>query len=139
MEAISFNMTFLKATWYLAFSPRLTMRYLQAYFAGMAFGRKLFASQFLQLSPNKTWEGFLGGGFFTVVYAVLAVHVWGASNFIRCGFHELQKQVTLSWCVVLVPSLYKYSQCTSPLRLINVVNSPDCSSGHMGCFRYDGD
>lgn len=26
----------------------------------------------MRLSPNKTWEGFIGGGFFTVIWAVLA-------------------------------------------------------------------
>lgn len=62
-----------------------------AYFCGMLFGRKLFGQmQFLQLSPNKTWEGFVGGLLCTLIYAVLSVKVWASSPFIRCGFHELQ-------------------------------------------------
>lgn len=62
-----------------------------AYFCGMAFGRRVFGqAKFLQLSPNKTWEGFLGGLVLTVVYAVGSVKVWASSDFIRCGFHELQ-------------------------------------------------
>ncbi|KAG8468871.1 hypothetical protein KFE25_007389 [Diacronema lutheri] len=43
-----------------------------AYFCGQAFGRKLIKREFLRLSPNKTWEGFIGGGLFTVFWAVLA-------------------------------------------------------------------
>ncbi|KAJ1620003.1 cytidylyltransferase family-domain-containing protein [Pavlovales sp. CCMP2436] len=43
-----------------------------AYFCGMALGRKLIKREFLRMSPNKTWEGFLGGGLFTLVWAVLA-------------------------------------------------------------------
>jgi phosphatidate cytidylyltransferase len=33
-----------------------------AYFSGFCLGRKLIRRPFLALSPNKTWEGFLGGG-----------------------------------------------------------------------------
>ena len=32
-----------------------------AYFCGVAFGRKLIKRPFLGISPNKTWEGFIGG------------------------------------------------------------------------------
>jgi len=38
-----------------------------AYFSGFTMGKKVFKSVFLTLSPNKTWEGFIGGGLFTVV------------------------------------------------------------------------
>ena len=41
-----------------------------AYFCGMAFGKKFIKARFLgALSPNKTWEGFIGGGFFTLIWA----------------------------------------------------------------------
>ena len=33
-----------------------------AYFCGLAFGRRFIRKRFLELSPNKTWEGFIGGG-----------------------------------------------------------------------------
>ena len=43
-----------------------------AYFAGMAFGRKFITRPFLgDLSPNKTWEGFIGGGICTCIFAFL--------------------------------------------------------------------
>jgi phosphatidate cytidylyltransferase len=38
-----------------------------AYLAGYACGRKLIQRPFLAISPNKTWEGFLGGGLATLV------------------------------------------------------------------------
>lgn len=44
-----------------------------AYFVGSIFGkRKLFE----RISPKKTWEGFIGGGIFTVLAA------WGVSHWI---------------------------------------------------------
>lgn len=40
-----------------------------AYFCGMAMGKKLIKAPFLALSPNKTWEGFIGSFFCTVAFA----------------------------------------------------------------------
>lgn len=40
---------------------------IMAYFSGITCGRKLIRRTFMELSPNKTWEGFIGGGFFTLI------------------------------------------------------------------------
>lgn len=40
-----------------------------AYIAGMTCGRKFIKKSFVALSPNKTWEGFIGGGISTVVFS----------------------------------------------------------------------
>lgn len=40
---------------------------IMAYVSGITCGRKFIQRPFMQLSPNKTWEGFIGGGIFTVV------------------------------------------------------------------------
>ena len=40
---------------------------IMAYFSGITFGRKFIHRQFIELSPNKTWEGFIGGGIFTLI------------------------------------------------------------------------
>ena len=41
-----------------------------AYAWGLTLGRKLIKeTPFFRLSPNKTWEGFIGGGFFTLIWA----------------------------------------------------------------------
>ena len=62
-----------------------------AYFSGLAFGRKFISAPFLQLSPNKTWEGFIGGFMLTLAYAVLGAPVWGSNRFLRCSFEELER------------------------------------------------
>jgi phosphatidate cytidylyltransferase len=33
---------------------------IMAYFSGITFGKKFIKKEFLKLSPNKTWEGFIG-------------------------------------------------------------------------------
>eukprot|EP01052_Picozoa_sp_SAG31_P005646 SAG31_NODE_250_length_19098_cov_4.337123_16_plen_167_part_00 len=38
-----------------------------AYFSGFTLGKKIIKKPFLKLSPNKTWEGFIGGGILTIV------------------------------------------------------------------------
>lgn len=38
-----------------------------AYFSGVTCGRKFIHRTFVELSPNKTWEGFIGGAIFTII------------------------------------------------------------------------
>jgi len=42
-----------------------------AYISGMLFGQKKGHKLFPSISPKKTWEGFFGGLFFAIVFAVL--------------------------------------------------------------------
>lgn len=42
-----------------------------AYFSGFFFGRKFINRPFIKLSPNKTWEGFIGATFWTILFAWL--------------------------------------------------------------------
>jgi CDP-diglyceride synthetase len=42
---------------------------IAAYVAGMTWGRKFIQRPFLALSPNKTWEGFIGGWALTMITA----------------------------------------------------------------------
>ena len=59
-----------------------------AYFCGMGFGRKFIKRPFLgELSPNKTWEGFIGGGICTVIFAFLSAPLY--PTFTICPCEEL--------------------------------------------------
>jgi len=55
-----------------------------AYFCGMAFGRKFTKRIFLALSPNKTWEGFVGGGVCTVIFAFILPLAFVRMKFLIC-------------------------------------------------------
>jgi len=45
---------------------------IMAYFCGITLGRKLINRRLFALSPNKTWEGFIGAMFFTIAFAFFA-------------------------------------------------------------------
>ena len=54
---------------------------IMAYVAGMLCGRKFIQRPFIRFSPNKTWEGFIGGWFFTMIASwyvsgILAQYTW---------------------------------------------------------------
>jgi len=44
---------------------------IMAYFCGLAFGRKFINRPLTKLSPNKTWEGFIGSLICTLIFAFL--------------------------------------------------------------------
>jgi phosphatidate cytidylyltransferase len=68
---------------------------VMAYFVGVSLGRRLYDGPFLpDLSPKKTWEGFVGGGLFTLVVGwhapVLLAARDGWQEFI-CGYEQLSR------------------------------------------------
>lgn len=63
-----------------------------AYFCGMACGKRLVSRPFLALSPNKTWEGFVGALVLTVAYAYLTANMWAAAPWMRCSFPEVSQR-----------------------------------------------
>lgn len=60
-----------------------------AYIAGKSFGRRCTHRTFFVLSPNKTWEGFLGAALFTAIAGFLAPLLLAKSGWLRCSFDEL--------------------------------------------------
>jgi phosphatidate cytidylyltransferase len=60
-----------------------------AYFSGLCFGRKFIRRPFLAISPNKTWEGFIGGGLATLVggyYLPLLLN----HPYLTCSFEAIE-------------------------------------------------
>lgn len=53
--------------WMIICNGSVMINDVMAYVFGKTFGR----TQLIKLSPNKTWEGFIGGGVSTVIFAML--------------------------------------------------------------------
>lgn len=67
--------------WFWFPMATVVMNDVSAYFVGISCGRKFINKPFLQLSPNKTWEGFIGASILTMIFsfffpALLAPHAW---------------------------------------------------------------
>eukprot|EP01116_Phalansterium_solitarium_P003636 TRINITY_DN14454_c0_g1_i1.p1 TRINITY_DN14454_c0_g1~~TRINITY_DN14454_c0_g1_i1.p1 ORF type:complete len:494 (-),score=163.60 TRINITY_DN14454_c0_g1_i1:122-1510(-) len=55
--------------WFLLPCSCIICNDIMAYFVGFAFGRKFVNKRLTKLSPNKTWEGFIGALILTVIWA----------------------------------------------------------------------
>ena len=67
--------------WFFFPMANVIMNDVSAYFVGITFGRKFISAPFLALSPNKTWEGFIGAFLCTMIFsfffsALLAQYSW---------------------------------------------------------------
>lgn len=59
-----------------------------AYVSGTTCGRKFITRPFLALSPNKTWEGFIGGFIFTMITAWYLSRYLAHFTWMTCSTNE---------------------------------------------------
>jgi phosphatidate cytidylyltransferase len=52
--------------WLVITNGSVMINDIMAFVFGKTFGR----TQLIKLSPNKTWEGFIGGGASTIIFAI---------------------------------------------------------------------
>ena len=82
--------TFAGLFWFLFPFVLVAVNDTFAYFSGFFLGRKVFGDRtFLTISPNKTWEGFIGGGLCTVV-AGFYVPLLLNHRFLTCSFEAME-------------------------------------------------
>lgn len=55
--------------WFFFPMATVVMNDVSAYFCGITMGRRFIQAPFIALSPNKTWEGFLGAAVLTVIFS----------------------------------------------------------------------
>ncbi|OQR93646.1 phosphatidate cytidylyltransferase [Thraustotheca clavata] len=60
-----------------------------AYFCGKLWGKKFIKANFLKLSPNKTWEGFIGALFCTLVFAFFSSSFLASISWMTCPLNTL--------------------------------------------------
>jgi phosphatidate cytidylyltransferase len=70
---------------------------IMAYVCGKTWGRKFIQRPFVSFSPNKTWEGFIGGALCTVIVAWHLSKFLAQYDFMTCPTNEINLQpVSLS-------------------------------------------
>ena len=90
---------------------------VMAYIFGVFFGKKLIKKPFLSLSPNKTWEGFLGAGISTVVmgFFLPLLLMWFGREWFCCPSASLSitpfpEPLTCTLPDIFIPRSYRVPQ-----------------------------
>jgi len=69
---------------------------VMAYVCGMSCGRKFIHFTFIPFSPNKTWEGFIGGAFFTMICTWYLSRALAQYEWMTCPTNEFTMNHNLS-------------------------------------------
>ena len=76
--------------WFVLPSCLVFANDIMAYVSGMAWGRKFIQRPFIAFSPNKTWEGFIGGWFFTMIAAWHVSRLLAQYTWMTCPINEFR-------------------------------------------------
>ncbi len=70
--------------WFILPIMMVVINDVMAYMFGFFFGK----TPLIQLSPKKTWEGFIGGGISTVALAILLSYFMCQYDYLICPIGE---------------------------------------------------
>ncbi|XP_045470279.1 phosphatidate cytidylyltransferase, photoreceptor-specific [Harmonia axyridis] len=106
--------------WFIVPVSMIICNDIMAYVFGFFFGK----TPLIKLSPKKTWEGFIGGGFSTVVFGCLISYFMCQFPYFVCPIEYSQSlgRMTMD-CEVSVlfkPAEYNLPSCFSGLNLIGI-------------------
>ncbi|XP_064998969.1 phosphatidate cytidylyltransferase 1-like [Musa acuminata AAA Group] len=71
--------------WFLLPASLIVVNDVAAYFFGFFFGR----TPLIKLSPKKTWEGFIGASFATILSAFMLANILGSFQWLTCPRKDL--------------------------------------------------
>jgi len=71
--------------WMILCNGSVMINDIMAYVFGKTFGK----TSLIKLSPNKTWEGFIGGGISTIVFSVFIAGYLSNYHSITCPMNEI--------------------------------------------------
>mmetsp|Transcript_7729 Transcript_7729/g.10848 ORF Transcript_7729/g.10848 Transcript_7729/m.10848 type:complete len:467 (-) Transcript_7729:226-1626(-) len=86
--------------WFLLPCSLVICNDCMAYFSGKAFGKKLINYPFMKLSPNKTWEGFIGAYIFTCIFAFVYPLILVKFRWILCTLADLDNDPSGATCEI---------------------------------------
>ncbi|KAK8953099.1 Phosphatidate cytidylyltransferase [Platanthera guangdongensis] len=97
--------------WFLLPTSLIIINDITAYFFGFFFGR----TPLIKLSPNKTWEGFIGASVTTIFSAFVLANVFGRFQWLTCP----RKDLSTGWLScdpgpMFKPELYSFPGWVPP-------------------------
>lgn len=93
---------------------------IMAYVSGMTYGRKFIQRPFISFSPGKTWEGFLGGWFCTMVAAWYLSRFLARYRWMTCPTNEF-RLVPPTELTCEVDPVFEPAQIHVPSQLFDVL------------------
>lgn len=75
--------------WFFFPMATVVMNDISAYFCGITMGRKFIHKEFIALSPNKTWEGFIGAAVLTTAFGFFFPVFLSQYTWFTCPVHDL--------------------------------------------------
>lgn len=100
--------------WFIIPVVMIIINDIWAYLFGFFFGK----TPLIQLSPKKTWEGFIGGGIMTVLFGLLLSYILCQYPYFVCpiDFSEEANKIIILDCkpsYLYIPQEYKISIVSS--------------------------
>lgn len=75
--------------WFVFPMVTVSMNDVSAYFCGITLGRRFIKAPFWSLSPNKTWEGFIGAGICTMIFSFFFPALLSQWTWFTCPAEDL--------------------------------------------------
>jgi phosphatidate cytidylyltransferase len=97
---------------------------IMAYVSGMTCGRKFIQRKFIRFSPNKTWEGFIGGWIFTMVAAWYISKALAQFPWMYCPTNKFELAPAALKCTP--DPIFMPSTMTFPSQMFELLPLPFC-------------
>jgi len=117
--------------WFLVPVAMIICNDIMAYMFGFFFGK----TPLIKLSPKKTWEGFIGGAFSTVIFGMILSYALVQFDFFVCPIqYDEMKEVLSSECERA--PVFRLAEYTLPQNIQNVCGMVGgrCDVVHMFPF-----
>jgi len=111
-----FQLIYVGLFWFVLPSCLVICNDIMAYYCGQFLGKKIIRRQFLELSPNKTWEGFLGSAVFTCIFAFWFSGKLCAYEFMTCPPDDITFVITRLSCTPA--KMYQRQQLKTMLEVV---------------------